>query len=106
MSSVSQIMMGGIIACLVALIVLIIVIMSKNARPDVVDREVERGEEQREYHGNRNTGFIENTRVNPPSVHHAAWVKCVSTQDKGDDSLLEVPGDSYKDAWITCRNSV
>lgn len=82
---------GGIIACLVALIVLIIVNMSKNGS---------------ETHGNENTRFIENTRINPPSVHHAAWVKCVSTQDKGDDSLLEVPGDSYKDAWKTCRNSV
>ena len=54
-----------------------------------------------EKKGNGGSG----TTINPPSVHHAAWVKCVSTGEKGDDSLLDISSnDGYKEAWITCRN--
>ena len=42
---------------------------------------------------------------NTPSIHHAAWVRCVSTGDNGNDSLLSITGDdAYKAAWIQCRN--
>lgn len=41
----------------------------------------------------------------PTDPHFAAWVKCVSSNDPGDDSLLDVDGGPYKDEWIACRSS-
>ena len=37
--------------------------------------------------------------------HFVAWVKCISSNDRGDDSLLDVDGGPYKDEWIACRSS-